>query len=247
MLGKAIATFMISMAVCFAFPGNSSATDNSIYAALLSKYVSGSFVDYAGLKAEEANLDAYCDILAGTDTEALPEKERLAYYINAYNAWTLKLVLDNWPVDSIKDVGRFWSSPWKIEFARVGDKTVSLDYIENEVLRPQFKDPRIHFAINCASKSCPPLRGEPYEGGRIDSQLDDAAGRFINDGKSNYLRDKALHLSKIFDWFSEDFGGENGVLAFIRKYAQGDLALELATSEKPEIVFLEYDWSLNGK
>jgi len=247
MIGKTLTFFIVAMAFYFASPGYSPAADNPIYSELLSKYVSGPSVDYTGLKAEEGKLNAFCDILAGTDPGELPEKERLAYYINAYNAWTLKLILSNWPVNSIKDIGPFWSAPWKIEFVRIGDKTVSLDYIENAVLRPQFKDPRIHFAINCASTSCPPLRGEPYEGGRIDAQLDDAAGRFINDGKSNYLKDKKLYLSKIFDWFSEDFGGEGGVLAFIRKYAQGDLALELATSEKPEIVFLDYDWSLNGK
>jgi len=247
MLGKSLVFLLIAMASLFACPGNSSAVDDSIYAALLSKYVSGSSVDYSGLKTEEGSLDAYLDILAGADPEALPEKDRLAYYINAYNAWTLKLILDNYPVASIKDIGPFWSSPWKIEFARIGDKKVSLDYIENEALRPQFKDPRIHFAINCASKSCPPLRNEPYVGGRIDAQLDDAAGRFINDGKSNYLKEKTLYLSKVFDWYSEDFGGEDGALAFIRKYAQGDLALRLATSEKPEIAYLDYDWSLNGK
>lgn len=247
MRGKILAFFVVAMTLCFASPGGLLAMDNSIYAELLAKYVSGSSVDYVGLKTEEGKLDAYLDILAGADPDNLPEKEGLAYYINAYNAWTIKLILKNWPVDSIKDIGPFWSTPWKIDFVRIGETTVSLDFIENKVLRTRFKDPRVHFAINCASKSCPPLRAEPYEGARIDVQLDDAAGRFINNGASNYLKDKTLYLCKIFDWFSGDFGGEEGVLAFIRKYAQGDLALKLATAGKPEIVFLDYDWSLNGK
>ena len=133
------------------------AVDNTLYAELLAKYVKNGVVNYQGFKEEEDKLDRYLQILEGTNTESLSHNEQFAFYINAYNAWTIKLVLTGYPgIESIKDLGGFFTSPWKKSIARIDGKVLTLDQIENDILRPRFADPRVHFAINCASKSCPP-------------------------------------------------------------------------------------------
>ncbi|EPR44092.1 protein of unknown function DUF547 [Desulfovibrio sp. X2] len=227
--------------------------DDTLYAGLLARNVSHGLVDYPGLLREEKTLDTYLDALARVNPEALDRAGQMAYWINAYNAWTLKLVLDHYPVSSIKKIGPFWSTPWKIEFVRIRgnggkERTVALDYIEHSILRPRFKDPRVHFAVNCASRSCPPLRAEPYEPDRLDEQLDDQASRFLNSPDGARLVDDELYVSKIFDWFGGDFGGEEGVLGFVRRYAQGDFRTRLiALGEKVRLRYMDYDWSLNSK
>ena len=129
--------------------------------------------------------------------------------------------------------------------ALINGKVLTLDSIEHEILRAQFKDPRVHFAVNCASKSCPPLISEPYEGSTLDRQLDDATRAFINDPKSNYLKDTKLYVSRIFKWFSEDFNDD--VLGFFLKYAEGDFKKHLEEKKaKLKVVYLSYNWSLNG-
>ena len=221
--------------------------DNSIYAELLKKYVENGVVDYAGFKKDQDKLHEYLKVLEQTDTKKLSLDEQLAFYINAYNAWTIKLVLSGYPgIHSIKDLGSFWSSPWKKEIVHVDGKVLSLDDIEHGIIRPKFKDPRIHFAVNCASKSCPPLSSEPYEGKIINQQLDAAARAFINDPKRNRLEGNTLYVSKIFDWYGEDFKG--GIVNFFLKYAEGDLKRGLeANKNQIKIRYLDYDWSLNGK
>lgn len=221
--------------------------DNSIYAELLKRYVKNGVVDYAGFKKDQEKLDEYLKLLEQTDTKKLSLDEQLAFYINAYNAWTIKLVLSGYPgIHSIKDLGSFWSSPWKKEIVHVDGKVLSLDDIEHGIIRPKFKDPRIHFAVNCASKSCPPLSSEPYEGKIINQQLDAAAGAFINDLQRNRLEGNTLYTSKIFDWYGEDFKG--GIVNFFLKYAEGDLKRGLeANKNQTKIRYLDYDWSLNGK
>jgi hypothetical protein len=220
--------------------------DNGIYGDLLGKYVRQGVVDYAGLKADEARLDAYLKLLEETDTASLSAKEQLAFYINAYNAWTLKLILGGYPgVKSIKELGSFLKSPWKKKIVRVDKRVISLDEVEHGILRPRFKDPRIHFAVNCASKSCPPLLSEPYRGATIDRQLDDATRAFLNDPKQNYLEGGILYVSSIFKWYSEDFNDD--VVGFFLKYAEGDLKKTLAEgADLIQVRYLDYDWSLNG-
>ena len=121
-----------------------------------------------------------------------------------------------------------------------------MDHIEHDILRPRFKDPRVHFAINCASKGCPPLRSDPYEGALLDRQLDEMAGAFINDPRYNSLDGRTLYVSKIFDWFAVDF--KKDIISFFLKYAQGDLKRQLeAKRSKINIEYLNYDWSLNGR
>jgi hypothetical protein len=222
--------------------------DNSIFADLLRKYVSDGWVDYRGFKSEEKRLDAYLKVLAATDTKTLDRNEQFAFYINAYNANTIKLILTGYPgIHSIWDLGgRFFNKPFSKKFIHLDGRIISLDYIENQILRPRFKDPRVHMAVNCASKSCPPLRSEPYEGSRLDSQLNDQARRFINDPKRNHLKGHTLFVSKIFKWFSEDF--HDDIIDFFIKFANDPLKTELLRDrDHIRLRYLDYDWSLNGK
>ncbi|MFP4531890.1 MAG: DUF547 domain-containing protein [Desulfobacterales bacterium] len=219
--------------------------DHSIYAALLEKYVQDGVVDYAGFQRAEDRLDRYLEILENTDVKKLSRNERFAFYTNAYNAWTIKLILTEYPdIDSIKDLGGFFTSPWEKEFVRINNDVVTLDHIEHDILRPEFKDPRVHFAINCAAESCPPLRSEPYAGSRLDQQLDDATRSFINDPQENYLKGDKLYVSRIFKWFSEDF--EDDIIGFFIEYAEGDFKEKLnARKHELDVKYLDYDWSLN--
>ena len=169
--------------------------DHGLYGELLKAHVKDGVVDYQGFKNDEAQLDRYLEMLAATHTKTLSSDEQFAFYINAYNAWTIKLILSDYPgIKSIKDLGSFFSSPWKKEIAHLDGKKVSLDYIEHDILRPRFKDPRIHFAVNCASKSCPPLLWEPYRGDILDRQLTTVTERFINDPQRNRLQGETLYV-----------------------------------------------------
>ena len=220
--------------------------DNRLYGELLKKYVRDGNVDYAGFKSEEKKLDRYLKILENVDPEKLSRNEQFAFYTNAYNAWTIKLILSGYPdVTSIKDLGSLIKSPWKKKIVRIDREVISLDHVEHEILRPRFKDPRVHFAINCAAKSCPPLQPEPFKGNILSQQLDDATRSFINDPRSYRLEGDELYVSRIFKWFSEDFNDD--VLGFFLKYTTGNLQKELeAKSDRINVKYLRYDWSLNG-
>ena len=219
--------------------------DNHIYASLLKKHVTNNHVNYDGFKKDENLLDEYLGILNITNAKLLSKNSRFAYYINAYNAFTIKLVLTKYPgINSIKEIGSFFSNPWSKKFILLHGKTISLDHIEHKILRPGFKDPRVHFAINCASKSCPRLRNEPYEGETLENQLDDQASVFINDKKNTFIKGDNLFISKIFKWFEKDFSGNP--LLFIRRYAHKELKEKFdSANENIKINYLNYDWTLN--
>lgn len=221
-------------------------TDNDIYTELLQKYVKAGVVDYGGFKTEEKRLDQYLDILEKTDTRSLSTADRFAFYVNAYNAWTIKLILGGYPgVESIKDLGSVFKSPWKKKIVRVDGKIITLDNIEHDILRPGYKDPRVHFAVNCASKSCPPLLSEPYDGKILDRQLDGATSAFLADPERNRLEGHTLYASKIFKWFTDDFNDD--VIAFFIKHTEGDVRDQLqANAGSIKVKYLDYDWSLNG-
>ncbi|MBA4367825.1 MAG: DUF547 domain-containing protein [Desulfobacterium sp.] len=221
--------------------------DHSLFDSLLKKYAQGSNVNYQGFKQDEARLDDYLKILEQADPNTLSKNEQFTFYINAYNAWTIKLILTGYPgVESIKDLGGFFSSPWKKKIVRMNGKIITLDEIEHAILRPRFKDPRVHFAINCASRSCPPLRPEAYVGNLLDSQLNDATRRFLNDPKHNYLDGNDLYVSAIFKWFGEDFNKD--IIGFFIQYTQDELRNSLKSKKNSiAIHYLDYDWSLNGK
>lgn len=228
-----------------ATPGQASTVNHEIWAKLLGKYVKPGGVDYAGFKKEEERLDQYLKMLENTDPEKLPRREQYAYYINAYNAWTIKLILSGYPgVESIKDFGSILQSPWQKKWVRVNGNVITLDHVEHDILRPRYKDPRVHFAINCSAVSCPPLRPEPYLADILDQQLDDSTRSFINDANSHRLEGNTLYVSRIFKWFSEDFNGD--ALGFYLQYAEGDLKEKLTRQkDNIQVKYLHYDWSLN--
>ena len=242
---------VLAIAVVAASPplpaGAGKAVDHGVYAELLRRHVRNGQVDYDGFKQDEGKLDQYLAVLEAVDPQVLSTDERFAFYANAYNAWTIKLILGKYPgIDSIKQLGNFITSPWEKKIVHLNGQVLSLDNIEHDIMRPQFKDPRVHFAINCAAYSCPPLRSEPYEGSRLDAQLDDATRAFINNPGRNYLEGNTLYLSKIFKWFAEDF--KDDPVAFVRRYAQGSLKNALSTiGSSLRVKYLPYDWSLNNK
>ena len=243
----------LALFFCFLLAGTSSAAwsagtvDHSIYGALLGKYVKNGVVDYAGLRREEDAVNLYLDQLEDIDTQDLPKNEQLAFYINAYNAKAIKVVLMGYPgIKSIKEMGSLWGSPWRKRLGRIDGELMSLDDIEHQIIRARFKDPRTHFALNCASRSCPPLLSEPYRGDVLDRQLDSSARAFINDPLSNDLEADTLYVSKIFYWYEGDF--QEGVLGFFMKFAEPNLKKQLEErADRIKIEYLDYDWSLNGK
>jgi len=220
--------------------------DHAVFGKLLSAHVSDGRVDYKGFKDDEVQLDQYLNAMALVDPETLTRADKMAFYINLYNAWTIKLILSRYPdIHSIKEIGTIFRSPWKKEIVRLNGRTVTLDYIEHKILRPDFKDPRIHFAVNCASVSCPPLRNEPYTGSHIEDQLNRATTDFINNPERNYLENGTLHVSRIFKWYADDFKG--GVVPFIKSFARDGLKKKIAADESNlKVEYLDYDWSLNG-
>lgn len=221
--------------------------NHSLYAGLLKNYVKDGVVNYQGFKNEESVLDKYLKVLEEVDSKILSRNEQFAFYINAYNSSTIKLILSDYPgIKSIKELGSLFKSPWKKKICRIDGTALTLDNIEHDILRPRSKDPRVHFAINCAAKSCPPLRSEPYRGGDLEQQLDEMTRAFINDLENNRLEDHTLYVSSIFKWFAEDFNKD--IIGFFLKYAKGDLKRQLeARRGKIKVKYLDYDWSLNGK
>lgn len=219
--------------------------DHSLYGELLGKYVKDGVVNYKDFKTEEHKLDQYLNLLDKTNPEELPRNEQFALYANAYNAYTIKLILQNYPVKSIKDTGSLLRSPWKKKFVKIGGKTMTLDDVEHNILRPRFKDARVHFAINCAAKDCPPLISEPYQGDILDEQLEDSTRAFLNNPKKNYLEGNTLWVTRIFKWFGGDFNKDP--LTFVLKFAEGEFKKQLeAKKDQIKVKYLDYDWSLNG-
>jgi len=234
------------------------AGDDALLTALLTDHVSDEGVDYAALEVDP-RLPRYLEQLAATDPATLPDdRARLALWINAYNAYTLKLVADAYPVYSIHDIGSgrvlgwlLQRTPWDIRFARVGGQDYTLNEIEHEILRKQFSEPRLHFAIVCAARSCPPLRREAYAAARLDAQLADQARQFLRQGADNHfdLAARRARLSAIFSWFKDDFGGsDTALLKFIAPYAPPDVSADLAGQAAEWVVeYADYNWALNGR
>jgi hypothetical protein len=204
---------------------------------LLKKHVSNTGkVNYLGFKNDAAKLQSYLDDLATN----LPKKTwsknaTLAYWINAYNAFTVKLILDNYPVKSIKDIKK----PWDKEFIMLENRPYSLGDIEHKILR-KMNEPRIHFAINCASYSCPNLLNEAYTEAKLEQQLEQAAISFINDKTKNRITENEIEISKIFDWFSDDFKKDGSLIDFLNKYT----AIKINANAR--IKYKDYNWNLNS-
>ena len=213
--------------------------------ALVKKHVSkNGMVDYQGFLKDKKQLQVYLDKLsANRPTSKWSKNEKMAFWINAYNAFTVKLILDHYPINSIKDIKKgipFVNSVWDIAFIPMGKEKIDLNYIEHTILRKEFKDPRIHAAINCASFSCPLLRNEAYYASRLDEQLNDAMRKFVNDSQRNQLDKSNIKISKIFSWFAGDFKlNGSSVVDYLNKYAKKRV------QPNAKIDFLEYQWELN--
>jgi Protein of unknown function, DUF547 len=223
---------------------------HSRYARLLKRYVSSEGVNYRGLKADPADLRAYLEEAAQVkedDFKAWSRTEQLAFLINLYNAATLKLVVDHYPVASIRRIGGLFTSPWELEVVPLWGGVHSLDWLEHKVIRPRYSEPRVHFALVCAARGCPPLRTEPYLAARLDGQLDGQARTFLKQRNKNRLDapTRTLYLSPIFDWYGDDFIAHAKTLpAFVLPYfSKADAAL--LADPKLRVVFTKYDWSLN--
>lgn len=209
--------------------------NHAAFDALLKKYVTtAGKVNYKGFKQDKTALETYIKSLAdNTPTDKWSKAEKMAYWINAYNALTIKLIIDSYPLSSIQKLDN--GKTWDVKRFKLGAITYSLNGIENEILRPM-GDARIHFAINCAAKSCPALASEAFTSQNLQSLLESRTKRFINDPKSNILKGKDLKISKIFEWYSKDF---YNVHDFINRYAVSKIP---ATAN---LGYTEYDWSLN--
>lgn len=227
---------------------------HSDFSRLLKKHVRyqkhSSSVDYKALKTDQAELKKYLQSLASVsfaEFKKFSKDQQIAFLINSYNAFTLQLILDNHPVSSIKKIGGWFKSPWKMEFFELLGKKRSLDWIEHEVLRKDYDEPRIHFAVNCASIGCPRLRDEAYTAKVLDQQLENQTKIFLTDPSRNRLEGETLFLSKIFSWFAEDFTkGNSSVQKFVLPYIVEDVSRRKALAKKSlDLKFTSYDWDLN--
>ena len=217
-------------------------------------------VDYRGFKADREELKSYLDGLSAvtqSEYEGWKKPEKLAFLINAYNAYTVALILTEYPqVKSIKELGSLLSSPWKKRFFTLLGNPRSLDDVEHGMIRAPgaFDEPRIHMAANCASIGCPALRNEAWVAGRLDTQLEDSVVRFLSDRSRNRFSPKSgkLQVSKIFDWYGKDFAAKSGsVEAWLAQYADkladDPKQQQAIRDQKTRLEFLDYDWALNEK
>ena len=227
------------------------------YAKVLHEYVKDGRVNYAALQKNRTGIDRFVKDLnsvSATEYQSWPKEQQLAFWINAYNGWFLQIVIDRYPIRGRRLIGALYPENsvqrivgiWDNIKTQAAGRTVSLNDIEHKIIRPIFKEPRIHFAIVCASVGCPALRSEPLLPQGLSEQLDDATRRFVNDpNKVRWnAKSKKLELSPIFDWFADDFKNTGGAVAFVQRYASEHLAAVLK-SQTVRVQYLDYDWSLN--
>ncbi len=211
------------------------------YKGLLGKYVTSSGVRYAAWKGNAADMAAIQQVVDGIAQEkisGMSKKDQLAFYINAYNAWILHEALGKYPTKSVKDLLFTFFTGQRV---KVGGEPMSFNHLEKDIIRPKFGDPRVHFALNCASQSCPPLNPEPFRADQLDAQLEKLAVGFVNSPKGvDYsAAKKSAAFSAIFDWYKDDFKAADGPLAFINKRRKEPLPNDV------KITYQKYDWSLN--
>jgi len=220
-----------------------SQSQTDVFNALLKTYVSSQGnVDYKGLRKNRALLDLYLKHLEKTvPGKKWSASKAKAFWINAYNAYTIKLILDSYPLKKITDIKRKGRNAWKIPFAVIGKKTYSLDYIEHKILRRWHDDPRIHVAINAASKSGPRFANFAFTTKNIETKLDVLMKQFINDSTKNKISSGKVEVSKIFEWYQEDFTIKHSLVDYLNKYSNTKV------NDGAEIVYMVYDWNLNGK
>lgn len=211
-------------------------TSHQIYDDLLQKYVSDSgVVNYNGFIKEKELFEKYLNHLSNNPpSQNWSSNKKLAYWMNVYNAFTIKLIIDNYPTKSIKDIKNAWTN----RFFKLGEKWYNLNEVEHKILR-KMNDPRIHFGINCASFSCPPLLNKAFTPTNVNNELDFLTKRFINDSQRNKISTDKIQLSKIFQWFGNDFNTEGSLIGFLNKYAN------VTINPNAKKSFLKYNWDLN--
>lgn len=203
-------------------------------------------VDYKGFIREKPKLEKYLKLLSenAPDRKTWSKNEQLAYWINVYNAFTVKLIVDFYPTKSIRDLGPRIKIPlikdvWHYKFFKIAGVEMSLDEVEHSILRKEFEEPRIHFAINCASVSCPPLLNEAFVASNLENQLTRVTTTFINDPTRNKISSQSAQLSSIFSWFKGDFTKKGTLIEFLNRYSK------VKISPNARISFLDYNWNLN--
>lgn len=226
---------MTFSSVCFAQKSKPDDGLHQPFDNLLQKYVrTTGQVDYSGLKQDENILDKYLnDLSKNVPDNSSGRNVSLAYWINAYNAFTLKLILENYPVKSINDL--YKGKPWDVKWINLGSKKYSLNNIENDIIRPVHKDARIHFVLNCAAVSCPPLLNKAFTANNLEALMESRTRNFIN-STANELGSTKVKISKVFDWYKKDFGD---VITFINRYSKTKI------SNNALISYKEYNWNLN--
>ncbi|MBX3502751.1 MAG: DUF547 domain-containing protein [Alphaproteobacteria bacterium] len=239
--------------------GSATAIDHAIWAAFLDRYAASDAygvvrLPYARIAGEDRRaLESYIAALESSPVSSLRRAEQLAYWVNLYNALTVRIVLDHYPVKSIRDIrlgggltAAFFGGPWDAKLLRIENERVSLNDIEHRILRPLWRDARLHYVVNCASTSCPALPVRPISHAAADDAMDRAARAYVNGAYGVRRQGDSLWVSSIYRWYRGDFGGSDAtIVAHLARYATGELAAVLARG--PRIVNDFYDWSLNDR
>ncbi|MGI8510336.1 MAG: DUF547 domain-containing protein [Gemmatimonadaceae bacterium] len=229
--------------------------DHSLFDSLLHRYVANGMVDYDRFK-HTPQFSAYLHRLARFDPSTLPETERLAFWINAYNAYTIELINEHDERASVRDINKTFGflklhGPWSEPLATVGGHHYTLDDIEQRIIRPMFHEPRVHFALVCAAMGCPPLRSEAYTGATLSAQLDDQARIFLLESPAKNRVDvpgRKVYVSMIFNLYKDDFGGTDAAVGrFIARFYPSGPARELLDSGDFKLTETPYDWTLNSQ
>lgn len=229
------------------FEGKGKAPSHELWNTLLKKNVAADGkVNYKAFVKDSVELNKYLKLLTDNppNEKIWTANEQKAFWINAYNAFTIKLIIKYYPIKSIKDIGSkiqipFVNTPWDVKFISIGKEKMDLNNIEHGQLRKKFDDPRIHFALVCASKSCPALLNEAYDPARLEQQLDKQGKAFLKDVSRNKISADNPQLSKIFDWYKTDFTKKGSIIDFLNNYAP------VKINVNAKITYLDYDWSLN--
>jgi len=227
-------------------PADASPITHEAFTSLLQKHVDeNGNVNYKGFQEDQKAFTQYLKKLSNhPPNDTWSREEKLAYWINAYNAFTVKLIVDHYPLESIQDLHPTIKIPtvstvWHKKFFKIGGVETSLNEIEHEILRKKFDEPRIHFAINCASVSCAPLRSKAYTAANLDQELTTQAQNFLSDASKNNISKDRVVLSKIFRWFKGDFSENGSLIEYINQYTKTNIHPDA------EIEYMEYNWSLN--
>ncbi len=227
------------------YTSNAKPITHELWTSLLNKHVStDGHVNYEGFIEDKVTFDKYLTLLQNNhpNKKQWSDNEQLAYWINAYNAFTVKLIVDNYPLESIKDIKRglvFVNTVWDMKFIQIEKATYDLNNIEHGIIRKQFDEPRIHFAVNCASVSCPNLRNEAFVADRLDEQLTEQSKYFLRNNLKNNITADRIKISKIFNWFKGDFTKNGSLIDFLNLYAPSKI------NSNATIEYMDYDWGLN--